>query len=228
MEYKYELHCHSSMVSKCGKTSPEEICKIYKEQGYSGIVITEHYNPHTFIYSNIFAPQKSMKHFLSSYYEMKKYESEDFSVMLGIELRHHLSASDYLIYGVTPEWLLKQGNMLNWWEKKRYEEVNKAGFLVFQAHPFRQGKICNPKYVDGIEVFNGKANDNQNKKALDWAKEHGKMFSSGSDFHKFGSCRLGGIITEAKITNNEELISVLKSGKYKLIAPGEREKTNDV
>lgn len=217
MEYKYELHCHSSMVSKCGKTSPEEICKIYKELGYSGIVLTEHYNPHTFLDGGLLAPQKKADHFLSSYYEMKKYETEDFSIMFGIELRHHLTASDFLVYGVTPEWFLKQGNMLNWWNGKRYKKCHKAGFLVFQAHPFRQGIIASPKNVDGIEVFNGKADDEQNQKAYDWAEKHGKLMSSGSDFHKFGSCRQGGIITETKISNNEELLEVLKSGNYKLI-----------
>lgn len=45
--YKYELHCHTGCVSRCGRVEPEEIVKLYIEKGYDGIVVTDHYSPMT-------------------------------------------------------------------------------------------------------------------------------------------------------------------------------------
>ena len=42
MNYKYELHCHTKEVSRCGAVPAAEIVKMYKENGYDGIVITDH------------------------------------------------------------------------------------------------------------------------------------------------------------------------------------------
>lgn len=48
MEYKYELHCHTGAVSRCGRVEPEKIVEMYVEAGYNGIVVTDHYSPMTF------------------------------------------------------------------------------------------------------------------------------------------------------------------------------------
>lgn len=47
MKYKYELHCHTDEVSLCGKVPAGEIAEMYRQAGYSGIVITDHYLPMT-------------------------------------------------------------------------------------------------------------------------------------------------------------------------------------
>ncbi len=58
MSYKYELHCHTKMVSQCGRVEPKEIVKMYREKGYSGIVVTEHYSPLTFQLNSYYKPQR--------------------------------------------------------------------------------------------------------------------------------------------------------------------------
>ena len=149
---------------------------------------------------------------------MKKYETEDFTVLFGMELRHYATGADYLIYGIEPEWLREQGNLMALWEKQAYKLMHDAGYLVFQAHPFRPYILrCNPKHIDGIEVYNGKCNAEINNKALIWATKTGKLMSSGSDFHSPEHLARGGIITEKPIKNNKELVETLKSGNYKLI-----------
>ena len=218
MEYKYELHCHTSMVSQCGRVEPKEIARLYKEKGYSGIVITEHYSPLTFGINSYYKPQRLINFYLSSYYEMKKYETKDFSVIFGMELRHYATGADYLIYGVEPEWLKKQGNLLAKSEKQVYKMMSAQGWLVFQAHPFRPYILrCNPDYIDGIEVFNGKCDAKTNFKALQWALETGKLMSSGSDFHTPDHLARGGIITNTPIKNGADLVNVLKSRDYRII-----------
>ena len=41
--YKYETHCHTAPVSKCGKASAEDTVSFYKRMGYDGIFITNHF-----------------------------------------------------------------------------------------------------------------------------------------------------------------------------------------
>lgn len=218
MEYKYELHCHTNMVSQCGRVPPKDIVEMYKERGYSGIVVTEHYSPLTFGINSYYKPQRLAGFYISSYEEMKKYETEDFTVLFGMELRHYATGADYLIYGVEPDWLIKQGNLMALWEKRVYRLMHDAGFLVFQAHPFRSYILrCNPDYIDGIEVYNGKCDSLTNFKALQWAIETGKLVSSGSDFHTEKQLAKGGIITKEPINTNADLVRILKSRDYKLI-----------
>ena len=218
MEYKYELHCHTAMVSQCGRVEPKEIARLYKEKGYSGIVVTEHYSPLTFQFKGYFAPQRKIDFYLSSYYEMKKYEEEGFSVMLGMELRHYGTGNDYLIYGVDDRWLKQQGNLMALWEKNVYRLMHEQGYLVFQAHPFRPYITrCNPDYIDGIEIYNGKCDRKTNARALKWAQETGKLMSSGSDFHTVAHLARGGIITETPIKNNADLVQTLKAQSIRFI-----------
>ena len=216
MEFKYELHCHTGCVSRCGRVEPEEIVKLYKEKGYSGIVVTDHYSPMTFTPN--WAPQKQIDFYLEGYRRMKRVAGDDFTVLLGIELRHYFTANDYLIYGIDEEFLYSSGNLMKVWEKEIYKRCHDRGYLVYQAHPFRIGiRRCNPDYIDGVEIYNGKTEKSLNDKAYDWAKENGKLMVSGSDFHVLKNLAKGGIITNAPIKSNDDLLKVLKSQDFEMI-----------
>lgn len=220
MEYKYELHTHTKYGSRqCGRTEPKEIARLYKEKGYSGVVLTDHYSPLTFDFFHGFLnPKKYIDEYINPYYEMKKYEDDNFSVMFGMELRHYGTGNDYLIYGVDPEWLRKQGNILAKFEKEVYELMHAQGYLVYQAHPFRPYITrCNPKYIDGVEIYNGKVPKESNEKAEAWAKANNKLMVSGSDFHVPKQLARGGIITQKPIKNNADLLDTLKSMDFKMI-----------
>ncbi|MCH5315965.1 MAG: PHP domain-containing protein [Eubacterium sp.] len=215
-EFKYELHCHTGCVSRCGRTEPEEIVKLYIDKGYDGIVVTDHYSPMTF--KKNWCPQTQIDFYLQGYRRMKAAAPENFTVLLGMELRHYATGNDYLIYGVEEDFLYSAGNLLAALEKKVYTMCKERGYLVFQAHPFRPYIIrCNPKYLDGIEVYNGKVPRSQNERALAWAKKTGKLMCSGSDFHEIENLAKGGIITSSPIKTNEDLLSVLKSQDFKRI-----------
>ena len=41
--FKYETHLHTFPVSKCAKASVEESLLFYKELGYDGVFITNHF-----------------------------------------------------------------------------------------------------------------------------------------------------------------------------------------
>lgn len=104
------------------------------------------------------------------------------------------------------------------WEKSVLERANAKGFIVYQAHPFREGiRRCNPDYINGVEVYNGKSTREQNNKAFEWAKKNNKLMISGSDFHTLKNLAKGGIITDRRIENNTQLIDVLKAMDFRMI-----------
>ena len=214
MDYRYEMHCHTGAVSLCAKTEPKELVKMYADLGYSGLVLTDHYSPMTFWGRKLFRAEEMAEFYLSAYRELKDYGGDGFTVLLGIELRHYGTGNDYLIYGVEEDWLLRQPNMLRWGMKKRYRETQKAGYLLFQAHPYRPYiHRCDPDYIDGIEIWNGHTKKEANERAAAWAKETGKLIVSGGDCHTLDDAH-GGIITQKPIKNNTDLLDVLRSQDF--------------
>lgn len=219
MQYKYELHCHTKEVSRCAGASAAEAVRLYKEQGYSGIVITDHFSPMTFPLSKVARPHKAVDYYLKGYKEALTYADDNFSVLLGMELRYYATANDYLVYGITEDFLRNNGNLLKIYPKRFYKKAKENGLIVLQAHPFRSGMIrINPKYLDGTEVFNGKATAEQNEKSEIWANEQNMQIKvSGSDFHREANLAKGGIITDEPIKTNDDLLRILRSGEFELI-----------
>ncbi len=219
MEYKYEIHAHCKEVSRCAVIPVKELIEEYKKAGYSGIVLTDHYSPMTFNPSEFFSKRKALDHYLRGYREAKQYETEDFTVLLGVELRFYATINDYIIYGVSEEMLYELPFLLKVYLKKASRLLRERGCLFLQAHPFRKMITrADPKYLDGVEVFNGKASKEENDNAVKWAEEIGaRVKTSGSDCHRKTGVGLGGIITEEPIKSNDDLIRILKSGNYKLI-----------
>ena len=211
------MHCHTGCTSRCGRVEPERIVELYKEKGYNGIVVTDHYSPLTFIPN--WNPQKQIDFYLEGYRRMKAAAGDDFTVLLGMELRHYASGNDYLIYGVTEDFLYNAGNLMMKSVRQMRKFCDENGWLLYQAHPFRPYivRVGVMKYLDGVEVYNGKCNGKENGKSFEWAKENGKLMVSGSDFHTEKNLAKGGIITETPIKSNDDLLSILKSGQFTLV-----------
>ena len=219
MEYKYEIHCHTKEVSRCGTLPVEELIKIYKEAGYSGIVLTDHYSPMTFNISEFFSKKKALEHYLKAYRIAKKYNTDDFTVLLGMELRFYATVNDYLVYGISEEMLYDLPFLLPTYIKKASKLLRDKGCLFLQAHPFRKLITrAKPKYLDGVEVFNGKATAEANALSEKWAEEiNAPIRTSGSDCHRESGAALGGIITNEPIKSNDDLLRILRSGDFQLI-----------
>ena len=219
MQYKYELHCHTKETSLCGQVPAAEIVKMYKEAGYNGIVITDHYSPMTFKPSRVWRPQTDMDFYLSGYKEALRYADENFTVLLGMEIRYYATANDYLVYGVTEDFLRNNGNLMKLYPKKFYKLAKANNMLVVQAHPFRKLMIrTNPRHLDGTEIHNGKADIESNLKAAKWAEENNMAIRvSGSDFHRPKNLAAGGIITNEPIKTNDDLLRILRNGNFEMI-----------
>jgi len=216
---KYELHSHTAETSQCANITAQELVEKYKELGYSGIVITNHYSDFTFSLKEMFNKKLRSEHYLAGYREAKKYETEDFSVFLGIELRFFLNGNDYLIFGVTEELVEKMPFLLPMYLKRTSKFFKKNGCILIQAHPFRPYIYrANPKYLDGVEIINGKSSKEENKKALKWAEKKSlKIRTAGSDCHRESGAGISGIITNEPIKTNDDLLRILKNGEFEII-----------
>ncbi len=221
MIYKYELHSHTSDVSMCGKIPAAEVVRIHKENGYNGIVITDHYSDLTFFPTKLLTPKRHIDFYLSGYRNAAKAAGSDFTVLLGMELRYYGTRNDYLVYGLEEEFFKKCGNLMAMYPKRFTKLARENGAMIILAHPFRS-RFMNLdvlQYIDGAEIYNGKAGNNEeNRKAARWAEENGlAVRTSGSDFHGLNTLAKGGITTDRKIVCNADLLNVLKSGEFEII-----------
>lgn len=219
-EYKYELHCHTSDVSRCAASNAIEAVKFYKDNGYDGIVITDHYSPQTFLFHMAIFPHKFIDKYTKGYHRAKEIAGEDFTVLLGCEVRFFFTIDDFLIYGIDEDFLKNSGNLMKMYLKRLFTLCDREKLILLEAHPFRKLRFRhNPEYLHGCEVFNGKdAGTDANEKAKEWAKKSSfKIITSGGDFHNKNSTNPAGIITNEPIKNNDDLLRILRSGDYRLI-----------
>ena len=225
MGYKTELHCHSGVVSSCGRLSPERIVERYLEHGYSTVVITDHLSRYTFEAGNYGGKDdwdEKVDFFLTSYQLLQKAAAGKLNVLLGMEARlHGHHAADYLVYGVTEEFLRAHSGLLSYHFKDFSKAVRGAGMLLVQAHPFRNHMLVTPPdRLDGVEIYNGhekQTSDFRNRMAEMWAEHYDLIPTSGSDLHTEDMMISGGIETAEPITSSEQLIEVLRSRDYGIL-----------
>ncbi len=231
MKYKTELHCHCNLVSACAQEPPEDLAEQYISAGYDSIVLTDHLSRFTFLERSEGDMsdadwQEKIDYFLRGYERVCRAAQGRMNVILGVELRLNTTESDYLIYGIDEAFLRSHPDMMDMRLREVSALVREAGGLFVQAHPFRNYiTVSDPALIDGIEVCNLNArHDSRNDIAALWAEKFSLIPTSGGDYHRRGDIENGGgIITDTEIKSGAQLVSVLRSGNYKIICPtGER------
>lgn len=231
--YKYELHLQTKDFAPKFSDAPsaEEVVEKYIDAGYSGLVLTNPWGKSVF--ENEAYAEKDIKklgeEFVSAYEKLKIAAGNDLTVLLGAEVTTvtHVPG-DFLIYGVTPEFILdfeeEKADPIYFSDFIKYVH-SKGDMLVYQASPFAPGSIfLDYDDVEGLEVYNHrKADICRDFFACERAEYYGMGSISGSDLCYSGGSIGGGIATEAPITSNTELVSVLKSREYRLIKEGKIE-----
>lgn len=224
MEYLYETHLHTSEGSACGRVSGADQADLYKRLGYTGIVVTDH-----FFNGNCAVPRdlpwkERVSLYCAGYRNAKKRGDEiGLQVYFGLETAFH--GQEFLLYGLSEEWLAAQEDMLSWSPKEQFERVTADGGFVVQAHPYRMAPYI-PKvilYPDCCEAFevsnalNAARGADFNKKAQDYAAEHNIHGTGGSDAH--GEVQLrGGMYFEKKWESIADYIAAVRAGSgYRII-----------
>lgn len=212
-----ELHAHTSQTSACSHISAEDLVASYQQAGYSGILITDHYVDYN--YGNI-------EKFLAGYRAAKACgDKTGFKVYLGMELRMDYMLNDFILIGLTEEFLAEHSDLYQMPMEDLKRLLNSSGILIIQAHPFRDGMIrMNADQVNGFEVYNGAVwFENRNEKAEEYCEQLDGLPTSGSDCHRdFQMCR-GGIACSILPEDAGALAEFISKKKYKIIKTEETE-----
>jgi histidinol phosphatase-like PHP family hydrolase len=137
MSYLYETHLHTSQVSLCGRSRGAEYIRMYKDRGYTGIFVTDHFFHGNCSINRNLPWREWVKYFCQGYEDAwNEGKRRGLDVFFGWE--ETFDNDDYLVYGLDRDWLLEHPEVRNWTRKDQYETVKSSGGVVIQAHPFRQ------------------------------------------------------------------------------------------
>jgi len=214
--YKYDTHVHTSETSPCGCVSAVELVHLYKDAGFQGIVITDHYFDGFFESLRGMSWEEKVDNYLKGYkIALNEGKKIGLNVILGMEIRFGSSPNDYLVYGIDEEFLKEYPELYNLDLSRFRELISDKGILIYQAHPFRPYIVpADPKLLDGVEVHNGNPRHNShNEKALEFARKYCLKESSGSDFHQYEDLGRGGIIITEPVSSSEAFVRILYENK---------------
>ncbi len=203
-----DLHTHTQPLSHDSDLTPDALIEATKKAGLDGVCLTEH----DFFWEREKAEELGRRH--------------DFLVIPGIEVnteRGHIVVFglDKFVYGMHR--LAELVGM-----------VETAGGAMIAAHPYRrqlpfelttegdwsealERASENEAYrcVQGIETLNGRGTERQNAFSAAVCERHGLAQAAGSDAHSavdIGTCATE---FEARISGLGDLISELKSGRFR-------------
>ena len=227
--YRYETHLHTSQASACGLSRGNAYVRPYLDAGYSGVIVTDHFfNGNTNVPHRL--PWKErIRRLCTGYEEAKQYgDQTGLSVFFGFEFSY--GQDEFLIYGLSPEYLADHPEIMGWDHRALYETVDREGGLVVQAHPFRERGYLSrislhPHTVHAVETINGENEAEFDRKARRYAERHGLPMIAGADIHdveKIGRITRATIF-DRKLDSIDDFIREVKAGRYALERDPDRE-----
>ena len=214
MRRLFETHFHTAETSACGSVPAAEGVRAYKEQGYDGIVVTDHY--HSFFFDRHTGSWEDKAAAWLSGYRTAKAEGDRVGliVLLGMEWRCRESDEDYLVYGFSEQDVVDLPQLFDLSPQAFCALAHERGWMVFQAHPFRPHlKRLDPSLLDGIEVYNGNPrHQSRNEIAEAFALQNGLLLLSGSDFHEWEDLARGGVFLPGEVRTIADFTAALRAG----------------
>ncbi len=190
MPYLYETHLHTDESSACGRTPAREYIPYYMDQGYDGIVVTDHFygNPSYMADRSASWPEQVNAYCRGFEEALDEGIRRNFKVFFGIE--QQFANDECLYYGPDKQWLLDHPDVFTWGRRKWFDEVEKIGGCAVLAHPFRVRdyvrKITLNTCVHAVEAFNCGNRPVDDIYGLAYARHVGCPMTSGTDMHKIG------------------------------------------
>ena len=219
--YKYETHLHTYPVSKCGGATVAETLDAYKQLGYDGVFITNHFLDGNINIDPSTPYEEKIEFYFSDYEEGVKYGKKiGLKVFVGVEMTY--KGTDFLVYGLDKEWYLKNPQIMDMKKSDELEYLMNCGALVIQAHPFREAGYIDhirlfPRCVHGVEVMNSTKTEFQNNMARIYAENYGLIEFAGSDNHSAGTdILLAGMCSETPIVSETDFTQRVKNGQMEI------------
>ena len=220
--YKYETHLHTFPVSRCSKSSVRESLEYYKELGYDGVFITNHFLDGNINIDKTKPYHEKLRFYFSDYEEGLKIGKElGIQVFLGVELSDH--GTDFLVYGLDMQWFWDHPEIMEMEKTAELQLMMDSGALVIQAHPFREAFYIDhfqlfPRCVHGVEVING-GETASNTLAAQYCQHYGLIPFAGSDNHRGPLQKvLAGICCEKPFLSIQDFIEKAKSGQTEIFS----------
>jgi len=216
----YELHAHTNAASLCSIVEPEDYIQFYMERGYSGMVITDHfYHGNTSINRRL-PWEMFIDEFCEGYYRAKREgDKRNFTVLFGFEQKFTDGTDEYIILGISPEWLKEHPEIRDMKRAPFFKTIKEAGGFIIQAHPYRvRYYVSDIKLsldcVDAIEVLNLGDDDKYSRRSYEYASNLGLPMTAGTDIHsKENRDEVAGVALEREIFTVEELIAEIREGR---------------
>lgn len=233
--FKYETHMHTSESSACGKNTAAEMMCAYKEQGYDGVFVTDHFlGGNTAIDPNL--PWKDWVDAYMKGYEHAKAEGDKIGLKVFFGWESGFHGTEFLIYGLDKNWLYAHPEIAHVTPEEQYAMVHADGGMVVHAHPFRNHSYIPeirlfPEHVDAVEAINA-THSNSNfyplknrsplwdEQAIEYAVYHRLPLTAGSDTHSIAPCG-GGILCNTPIESERDYINLLLQDRPYLLTDGE-------
>ena len=219
--FYYETHCHTIPVSCCAHCGVEETLLFYREAGYDGVFITNH-----FLDGNIALPENTpyeagLDFFFSDYRRGVEIGKKiGIKVFLGAEIAY--KGTDFLIYNLPEAWYYAHPEIMEQKKSVLLPVMIGEGALVVQAHPFREASYIDhirlfPRSVQAVEVFNACRSHFCNEMARRYAEAYGLLPFAGSDNHDAGKNPVyGGMASETPLANERDFARRVLAGEMEL------------
>ena len=218
--YRYETHCHTRPVSRCSRVGVRETLTYYRDLGYDGVFLSNHFISKTNPNADMSYEEK-LDYFFGDYEEGLALQEElGIRVFFALEIAHR--GSDFLVYGLGKDWFLTQPDFLDLTIKQQLARMKEAGGLVIHAHPFREAAHIDyirlmPRLVHGVEVNNASRIDFENHIAELYAKEYRLGRFAGSDNHDAaGQRHLAGMCSATPIRDEQDFVRAYHAGELEL------------
>ena len=228
----YETHLHTCQASACGKSTGAEHARFYKDIGFAGIIVTDHFfGGNTCVPKD--RPWKERVDMFCSGYEDALIQGQKCGLDVFFGWEQGYGDDEYLVYGLNKQWLLNHPEVETWTRREQLEGVHRYGGCVVQAHPFRTRDYIRYvrlgyRYCDGAEVANAANGALNDAYALRYAKHFGLAMTAGSDnHHSFEGLdpqkKIMGIALDQKLGSIDDLVQrILRKQPIGLHVPKER------
>lgn len=216
--YRYETHLHTSPVSACARATVRETLQGYKDMGYAGVFITNHFIDGNVRIDRSLPYEERIQFFFSDYEEALRLSEEiGISVFCGVE--SSFWGTDFLIYGLDKAWYLAHPEIEEMPRTKLLKMMAEEGALIIQAHPFRMDPWIDhirlfPHCTHGVEVCNANRSDFDNGMAAHYCEGYHLIPFAGTDNH-IGPLqkKYGGMETPRPIQDEADFVRMVKEGE---------------
>ncbi|NMA07709.1 MAG: transposase [Clostridiales bacterium] len=213
-EILIDPHVHTYEVSPCGKVPAAQMIELYRAAGYACVCVTDHYYNHHFEKMGDIPWREKVAQYIRGYEAAADAGKKlGVRVLFGQEIRFFDSINDYIVFGFSPDDLVRYPELYNMTLAEYSAFARAHGAFLFQAHPFRSPCVpADPVLLDGTEVYNGHPDHaNHNGLALAYAEEHHLPQFSGTDFHRWHHLARGGLSLREFPEDEKAFVQMLKS-----------------